>query len=188
MPPSPVLLVPVSRLVFACHCLIVLLPVLSTSRAGRSLLACLVRCGSRLRRLVFLVPPSPCLLALRGSPSPVPILCGRRPVPVVASARVSSSPLVALSPRSSTSGGGAGVGSLLLAHRFALVLVCGFPVVRAACGGLLLAFPGMVGGRCGVGGGLCWVCGVVVCIYKLGACSCMMDIVERKRLRRDFQR
>lgn len=36
--------------------LIVLLPVLAISRAGRSLLACLVRCGSRFLRLVL--PPS----------------------------------------------------------------------------------------------------------------------------------
>ena len=33
---------------------------------------------------------------------------------------------------------------------------------------------------------LCRVCVVVVCIYKLNACSCIMDIVERKRTRKDF--
>lgn len=57
-------------------------PVPSTSRAGRSLFARLIRCGSRPAVPVFACP--------RGSSSPVPIPCGRRPVLVVASARVSS--------------------------------------------------------------------------------------------------
>lgn len=57
-------------------------PVPSTSRAGRSLFACLIRCGSRPAVPVFACP--------RGSSSPVSISCGRRPVLVVASARVSS--------------------------------------------------------------------------------------------------
>ena len=72
-----------------------------------------------------------------------------------------------------------------------LVLAClpSSPVVRAAAGVGGLVSAGMVcclaGLRVGV---LCLVCGVGVCIYKLGACSCMMIDVERKRLRRDFRR
>lgn len=37
-------------------------------------------------------------------------------------------------------------------------------------------------------GGLCSVCGVVICIYELGACSCIMVGIERKRTRKDFRR
>lgn len=106
---------PCSALCVLVWFLIALLPVPSTSRAGRSLLARLIRCGSRLSsRAPHLV--SPCLIAYRGSSSPVPISCGRRPVLRLASARVSSSPRsVVFSPRSSTSVGGAGSGSMLLA-------------------------------------------------------------------------
>ena len=68
-------------------------------------------------------------------------------------------------------------------------------VVRAAAGVGGIASAGLVcclfasdGGRamrcCRLW--LCRVCVVVVCIYKLNACSCIMDIVERKRTRKDF--
>lgn len=64
--------------------LIVLLPVLAISRAGRSLLACLVRCGSRFLRLVLPLSRVPCVCLLRELFSLVPVVvsliivsCGR---------------------------------------------------------------------------------------------------------------
>ena len=73
---------------------------------------------------------------------------------------------------------------------------CACPCSRRAGGGRCRL--DSVGGEASAGmvcclagllvGGLCSVCGVGVCIYKLGACSCMMIVVERKRLRRDFRR
>lgn len=160
MPPSPVLLVPVSRLVFACHCLIALLPVLSTSRTGRSLLACLVRCGflplvsfSSSRVPVLACPTEIALVVL------VPALRRRHP----------RSCLVALpfvsSPRSSTSGGGARVAArslLACLFRSRLRFPCracvraGCHRRRMACGwgvGVAPCLPWDGGGRCGVGCG-----------------------------------
>lgn len=110
---------------------------------------------------------SPCLLVPRWIALARPHLVRSLPLPLPLRLRscLVVSPFAA-SPRSSTSVGGERVGSLLLAHRFALVLVCGFP--RRA-GGVRRRR------------GLCSVCGVVVCIYKLGACSCIMGVVEREQ-------
>lgn len=109
-------------------------PVPSTSRAGRSLFARLIRCGSRPAVPVFACP--------RGSSSPVPISCGRRPVLVIASARVSS-PFSSRSclPVLRQAWAGRVSGRSLLACLVRSRLR--FPLVRA-CG---------VVGRCGVGVG-----------------------------------
>ena len=80
-----------------------------------------------------------------------------------------------VSPRSSTSVGGERGGSFFacLPRSFsaAVSLRACVRCRRAMC-------------RCRRG--LCSVCGVVVCIYKSGACSCIMIVVERKRTRKDF--
>ena len=196
-PPPPVVLVPflphmcrscpprVSCVrhasVFSCGFLSLFSPFLR--RAGRGVLCLLASF------VVALVPSSrfsrpavPVLACPRGSSSPVPISCGRRPAPVVALCSCLVAVLISFaSPRSSTSVGGAGVGSLLLAHRFALVLACG-PVVRACvrCRLDSVGGVGLAAWRVGVGGVLCSVCVVIVCIYKLGACSCMIVVVERE--------
>lgn len=72
-----------------------------------------------------------------------------------------------------------------------IVLVWRFlPIVRAADGGGWMAAAGrfyLLG--VAAGGGCCvWFMDVVVCIYRFGACSCMIVGVERKRLREDFRR
>ena len=137
--------------------LIVLLPVPSTSRAGR-FVACFasLRCVSCLSSLASV---SPCLLALRvivlrrhrfrsSSPSPLPV-----------SRRL---PVCLFSPFFDKRGRGACrlVLCLLIASLSFSSAVS--PVVRAACGGLLFACPGIAGGRCGVVG-----CGCVRFVVSL---------------------
>lgn len=190
---------------FSCGFLSPLSPFLR--RAGRGVLCLLVSFVAVLflsSRFPHSLRSSPCLLVPRwiARVALVSVL-----VVAVVSVRVSS-PLVASSPRSSTSVGGAGVGSLFAClppfsdavssivraggRRAVACLPLGWRTVSSAadCGrrgrwrGSLLASDG--GGRCGVVGVLCSVCGVVVCIYKSGACSYIMDIVERKRTRKDF--
>lgn len=113
--------------------LIAFLPVPSTSRAGRSLLACLVRCGSRLRRHVFLTrfARAPCLLALRVIVLRRPRFRSSSPSPLLVSRRV---PVCRLSPFFDKRGrGGCRVVLCLLAS---FVLGCGFPsCVRAVSSG-----------------------------------------------------
>lgn len=150
-------------------------------RAGRGVLCLLASF------VVALVPPSPCLLVLVDRPHPSPshaVVVLSSSSPLLVSRRV---PVCRLSPFFDKRGRG---GCRLVICLLALVLACGFPVVRAACGrragGVRCRRGGFVAWRVGVGGGLCSVCVVGVCIYKLSACSCIMIDVERKRTRKDF--
>lgn len=95
-------------------------------------------------------------------------------------------PLFVLSPRLATSVGGERIGSFLLAYRSRLGhshRAGGWRCRLDSVGG-----DGLVAWRVCERRRLCSVCGVVVCIYKLGACSCIMIGVERKRMRKDFRR
>lgn len=94
------------------------------------------------------------------------------------------------SPRSSTSRAGSVAARccLLVARgrgcRLICLLIASFsfssPWRRASSRGVGVPLPGRSGvGRCRLW--LCSVCVVPVCIYKLGACSCMIVVVERKR-------
>ena len=102
-------------------------------------------------------------------------------VVAVASARVSSSPRLSLLPVLRQAWAGSVSARSLLAHRFALVLVCGVPRRAGGVRRAVVCLPWDCGRAmwcCRLW--LCSVCGVVVCIYKLNACSCIMDIVERE--------
>lgn len=137
------------------------------------------------------VPVVPCSNRSR-LPCPVLISCRRLSCPSSCSCLIAPCSFVLSSPFFYKRGRGA----------WRLVLACSFlfssGVPRRAGGGrcrldgvggagLLLAYS-WDGGRamrcCRLW--LCRVCVVVVCIYKLNACSCIMDIVERKRTRKDF--
>ena len=164
--------------VFSCGFLSPLSPFLR--RAGRGVL-CLLALSLRLSSLVSfpLVPRG--LLAPRWI-ALVVAASARAPSPPLVSHRV---PFVA-SPRSSTSVGGAGVGSLFACLFLALFSVAVSPSCVRADGRAVVCLPRMTAGvgRCRLV--LCLVCGVRVCIYELGACSCIMMGVERKRTRKDF--
>ena len=172
----------------------------SFDEPGGAFFACLPRSLRLLsRRPVFLTrfARAPCLLALRVIVLRRPRFRSSSPSPLLVSRRV---PVCRLSPFFDKRGrGGCRVVLACLSRRFALVLGCGSPVVRAC--GLSSAADGVRLGRwrgsllalgwrramwCRLW--LCSVCGWRVCIYEFGACSCIMIVVERKRLRRDFRR
>lgn len=173
--------------VFSYGFLIVLLPVLAISRAGRSLLACPCVVVLVSFALFFLCLVSPAFACYgnysRSFPSSSLSSSSHavaRLLPLVlcpSSHRVSSPPVRLFSPSFDKRGRGA---CRLVICLLALVLV-----VRAAnraSAGMVCCLAWL---RVGV---LCSVCVVGVCIYRLGACSCMMDVVERKRTRKDFRR
>lgn len=158
--------------------------------AGRGVLCLLVSSSLRLS------PPSRVLVlaclrrsfidrSLRLSPAShaVVVLCGYSVPPLVLF--ISYRPLCSFvcPPRFSTS---AGRGACRLVLCLLALWCC-----RASGGRCRLDGVGGTDLLLGVsasGGVLCLVCGVGVCIYKWGACSGIIIVVERKRLRRDFRR
>lgn len=161
--------------------LIVPLPVLAISRAGRSLLAhfLFVAALALSSRVPVLACPSWIVFdrSLRSPFSSHAAAC-----PASRLARVLSPSRLFVLPVLRQ----AWAGSVSARSR------CACPCPRRA-GGWRCRLDGVGGaglllGVSASGGVLCLVCGVGVCIYKWGACSGIIIVVERKRLRRDFRR
>ena len=201
---------PSSRFVLSCHRLIVSLPALR--QAGRGVV-CLLASASWLvlglvspcapaLPLMFSVPPLCCL----SSSSCVPCLPRGSWLVAVSPRAVSSLPVLVLAccclpvvllPVLRQALAGRVSARLFLVARWcgaARLFVCRVLVLRLRVGGSVSWRGGLAWVSCGrcrrvFSSLLCLVCGVVVCIYKWAACSCMIDIVEReKRLRKDFRR